>query len=498
MLVSKTEMPLTKVKLIDSICRLGVGYHFEKEIDEVLQHIHKSYVENGEITLEDSLCSLAMLFRVFRQQGLHVSPNVFNKFKDKQGNFNENLSTDVEGMLSLYEASHMMVHEDDILEEALNFTSTHLESIASQSSPSLAAQIEYTLKQALHKNIPRLEARHYISIYEKDPTCDEVLLTFAKLDFNLLQSLHQKEFGNISKWWKELDFSTKLPYARDRIAECSFWVLTAFFEPQYSQARKMMIKVITLLSIIDDTYDAYGTIDELELFTKAVERWDISSLDELPDYMKPIYRSFLTIYEEIEKEMRKEGRIYTLDYYKIEFKKSVQAFMTEARWLNENHIPTTEEYMRISKKSGAYPLLILTSYIGMGDIATKEIFNWVSNEPRIVNAAATLCRLMDEIVSSEFEQKRGHVCSLLDCYMKQFDMSREAAIQECKNRMTIVWKDINEECLRPTEVPMPFMTRVLNLSRFMDVIYKNKDNYTDSDGLMKTCIKEVLVDPVPI
>lgn len=34
----------------------------------------------------------------------------------------------------------------------------------------------------------------------------------------------------------------------------------------------MMIKVITLLSIIDDTYDAYGTIDELELFTKAVER----------------------------------------------------------------------------------------------------------------------------------------------------------------------------------------------------------------------------------
>ncbi|XP_024625748.2 (-)-germacrene D synthase [Medicago truncatula] len=154
--------------------------------------------------------------------------------------------------------------------------------------------------------------------------------------------------------------------------------------------------------------------------------------------------------------------------------------------------------MRISKKSGAYPLLILTSYIGMGDITTKEIFSWVSNEPRIVNAAATLCRLMDEIVSSEFEQKRGHVCSLLDCYMKQFDMSREAAIQECKNCMTIVWKDINEECLRPTKVPMPFMICVLNLSRFMDVIYKNKDNYTDSNGLMKTFIKEVLVDPVPI
>ncbi|MCI93592.1 (+)-delta-cadinene synthase isozyme A, partial [Trifolium medium] len=37
----------------------------------------------------------------------------------------------------------------------------------------------------------------------------------------------------------------------------------------------------------------------------------------------------------------------------------------------------------------------------MGDTATENIFNWISNEPKIVNAAANLCRLMDEIVSSE-------------------------------------------------------------------------------------------------
>jgi (-)-germacrene D synthase len=124
---------------------------------------------------------------------------VFNKFKDEQRNFNEKLTTDVEGMLSLYEASHMMIHGEDILEEALSFTSTHLESIATQLSPFLATQVKYSLRQALHKNLPRLEARRYISIYEQDPSHDEILLTLAKLDFNLLQSLHQKEFGNVSK-----------------------------------------------------------------------------------------------------------------------------------------------------------------------------------------------------------------------------------------------------------------------------------------------------------
>jgi len=125
--------------------------------------------------------------------------DVFTKFKDDQGNFNETLITDVEGMLSLYEASHMIVHGEDILEEALGFTTTHLESIPTQLNHSLAEQVKYALKHPIHKNLPRLEARRYISIYEQDPAHNEILLTFSKLDFNLLQSLHQKEFGNICK-----------------------------------------------------------------------------------------------------------------------------------------------------------------------------------------------------------------------------------------------------------------------------------------------------------
>lgn len=75
--------------------------------------------------------------------------------------------------------------------------------------------------------------------------------------------------------------------------------------------------------------------------------------------------------------------------------------MTEARWLNNNYIPTTEEYMHVSSISCCYPLLITTSYIGMGDTAAEDIFNWVTNEPKILHAASVLCRLMDDVVSSE-------------------------------------------------------------------------------------------------
>jgi (-)-germacrene D synthase len=76
MLVSKSEKPLEKIHLIDSICRLGLSYHFEHEIEQVLQHIHNNYVENGELTIEDNICSLAVLFRLLRQHGFHVLPGI--------------------------------------------------------------------------------------------------------------------------------------------------------------------------------------------------------------------------------------------------------------------------------------------------------------------------------------------------------------------------------------------------------------------------------------
>lgn len=95
--------------------------------------------------------------------------------------------------------------------------------------------------------------------------------------------------------------------------------------------------------------------------------------------------------------------------------------MTEARWLNENYIPTTEEYMRVSRTSCCYSLLILASYIGMGDKVTENIFKWVTNEPKIVTGAANICRLMDEIVSTEVSILIIEIISFLIYYFL-FDM----------------------------------------------------------------------------
>ena len=100
-------------------------------------------------------------------------------------------------MLSLYEASYLRTHGEDILEEALAFTTTHLESaVASKlmSSP-LMDQVTHALKQPIHKGL----TRHFMSTYPQCPSHNKVLLSFAKLDFNLLQQAHQMELSEIAR-----------------------------------------------------------------------------------------------------------------------------------------------------------------------------------------------------------------------------------------------------------------------------------------------------------
>jgi len=61
--------------------------------------------------------------------------------------------------------------------------------------------------------------------------------------------------------------------------------------------------------------------------------------------------------------------------------------------------------------------------------------------------------------------------------MKQHGATEEEAINEFRKEITDAWKDINEECLYPTIVPMPLVTRILNLARVIDVVYKGEDGY---------------------
>ena len=82
-----------------------------------------------------------------------------------------------------------------------------------------------------------------------------------------------------------------------------------------------------------------------------------------------------------------------------QMKRLVQAYFVEAKWYNSNYTPTMEEYMKNALITSTYRMLIATTFIGMGHVATEEVFQWLSNDPKIIRASNTISRLMDDIVS---------------------------------------------------------------------------------------------------
>ena len=125
--------------------------------------------------------------------------DIFTKFIESNGKFKESLAEDARGILSLYEAANMRVQGEDVLEEALDFSVKHLKNIIANSNSKFGTQIEHALKWPLRKDLPKLKAREYITMYQEDPSHSQTLLAFSKLDFNILQKLYQKELKELTR-----------------------------------------------------------------------------------------------------------------------------------------------------------------------------------------------------------------------------------------------------------------------------------------------------------
>ena len=62
-------------------------------------------------------------------------------------------------------------------------------------------------------------------------------------------------------------------FARDRLVEIFFWLMGMIDQPQFRCCRINLTKLGSLITIVDDVYDVYGNLDELKLFTDAIERY---------------------------------------------------------------------------------------------------------------------------------------------------------------------------------------------------------------------------------
>lgn len=118
---------------------------------------------------------------------------------DSNGKFKKSSSEDIEGLLSLYEASYLGANGEDVLTYAKEYATTHLKLSISQLSPKLGEKVLQGLKIPRHMRMERLEARRYIEEYSKEDGHNRVVLELAKLDYNHVQTLFEWELIEITR-----------------------------------------------------------------------------------------------------------------------------------------------------------------------------------------------------------------------------------------------------------------------------------------------------------
>ncbi|KAF3612432.1 hypothetical protein FXO38_36843 [Capsicum annuum] len=104
-----------------------------------------------------------------------------------------------------------------------------------------------------------------------------MFLKLAKLNFNIIQATHQNDLKDVIRWWRNLCIVEDLEFTRDRIVESFFFAVGIASEAQHGSMRKWLTKVIQLILIIDDVYDIYGSLADVQQFTRAIEKFVLTN-----------------------------------------------------------------------------------------------------------------------------------------------------------------------------------------------------------------------------
>ncbi|PRQ52902.1 putative lyase [Rosa chinensis] len=415
--------------------------------------------------------------------------DVFKFFMDCDGSFKDCLCKDVKGMLSLYEASFLGIEGETLLEKALAFTSMHLKNLSRlhvTQDKGVLEQVSHALEMPLHHRMQRLDARWYIEAYSKKAYASQVLLEFAKLDYNVVQQTYQRDFKDISRWWKDKGLAKKLSFSRDRLMEWFFWSVGIVSEPQFSDVRKGITKVGALITTIDDVYDVYGTLDELELFTSVVERWDVNAVEILSDYQLEL--CFLALYNTVNEmtyETLKEQGVNVLPY------------------LTKAYTPTFDEYLANAWISVSGVVILVHTYFLLNQNISNEALKCLENHHDLLCWQSVIFRLLNDLATLKAELERGETATSISCIKRGGVVSdEESAHKYISNLIESSWKKMNKDGLifgansASSPFTKEFVAAATNLARIAQCIYQYGDGIGAPDKRVKNRILAVIVQPV--
>ncbi|URD96744.1 Myrcene synthase, chloroplastic [Musa troglodytarum] len=317
--------------------------------------------------------------------------------------------------------------------------------------------------------MPRFQTRWFIEACQREAKMNPVLLELAKLDFNRVQLIYQRNSEKCRDGGATLAWQ-RLPFSRDRL---------------FARFREAQTKAICMITTIDDVYDVYGTMDELELFTDAVDRWDVNAMDRFPEYMKICFLAlFNTTNDTAYNVMKEKVPLSKQCNPWIQWADLCKAAMVEARWYHQGYTPNLEEYLENARVSISGPLILTLAYCTSDDI-TREALDGFQSCPEIARWSSMILRLCDDLGTSKDELRRGDVPKSIECHMHESGVSEDAAREHIRRLIRGNWKAINGDRSFTSGFEENLKMMAINIPRMAQCVYQYGDGYGKPIGIIE-------------
>ncbi|KAD3336674.1 hypothetical protein E3N88_32193 [Mikania micrantha] len=470
---------------VDAVIRLGLDYHYENEINLILERCYHQFIKK-DLVEHTNLYEVSICFRILRQNGFHVSADVFELFKGKNGEFVESMKhNDTKGLVELYEASHLCIEGENILDEAAIFSSHMLEKSLKFLDDEEARMVKYALENPHRRNIT------HFTLLNSSRDCDAIMLKeLAKLESEMVQSTRRKEINEILRWWKDLGLWEDLNLARNQPLKWYIVPMVCLANPSFSQERIDLTKIVSLIYILDDIFDIYGTVDELTLLTEAINKWDTMALEQLPHYMRSSFKVLYDTTSDIAYKVYEKHGFNPMKDLQKSWATLCEAFLVEAKWFSSRHIPKSEEYLKNGIISSGVEVFLVHMLFFLGDGVTKENAKLIYQKD-IIPSVSKILRLTDDLEAEQNENQDGQDGSYVKCFLLEHEKCSKNIVKEYVRKMiSDTWKSLNKECLSPNPFSEDFLKGSLNLARLVPSMYGYK--CYNSFDMIEEYVKSIL------
>lgn len=294
-----------------------------------------------------------------------------------------------------------------------------------------------------------------------------------------------------------MGLANKLSFARDRLMESFFWAVGMVPQPQYDECRIALTKVVNLITILDDIYDVYGSPQELQQFTDAVDKWDVNSMDNLPDYMKLCFFALYNTVNDLAYATLKGKNRVIISHLTQAWGDLCKTFLREAKWSYKKHIPKFDEYLNNGWTSSSGVVLLTHAYFLTTQTITDEAIKSLSDTNGLLRFPSTIFRLANDLSSSKEDLENG-VANAISCYMHETAgaISHEVARAYIQELIDDNWKMMNHEITYNSIFDESFIEISCNLARIATCQYQFGDAHTAPNHVSRDRVKSVIVEPI--